>query len=709
MIGERPTGDDKQALVSWLTKQISYYSNLYYNQAISEISDAEFDSLWSELKRLDPQNPQLEMVGSDSIPGSKKVTHLFPMRSLDKATTIKEIRHFVSETTVDGKQFVCQPKLDGSALSIEYRRGRLVRAATRGNGTRGEDVTANARRISNIPESINWDGDCHIRGEVIMPLSIFQEKYSSVAPNPRNLAAGCLRQKTKEAGKAKPEDLIFLAYDVKFPDLDSKHPDSPAPPNFNYDSDSNEWLSTNGIQIAGNTVVSADNTEELTQKISSITEYWTEKRDRIEWEIDGVVIKLDLLSKRKSLGMTAHHPRWALAWKFPPEEANTVLMDVDWQVGRTGTVTPVARVAPVTVSGVTVENVTLHNPGEVDRLKIAIGDKVKLVRRGDVIPKIVEVIGKATIGDIEGRIHSDGKQFNENLPKYSPITIPTICPRCNTGLIQDGAFIRCTNMNCPSRMERTILYWARSLELDGVGEKLVQQLCSEGLVKTLPDLYELKVSDISNLERMGIKSATNVITELESSKKMSLSKFLSALGIPGIGPELATSVATKVSSIENLLILVNKTNEDIEENNSAINLLIEIDGIGEKVASQILDGLAIRMDMVQRLQSHLEIYSELKPLSNGSLAGNTFCITGTLTRSRKEIALLIKSNGGKIVSSVSKNLSYLVAGESAGSKLENANRLEVEVISESQLNEMLEVEEVTDMSQEKSQKSLMDF
>ena len=709
MIGERPTGDDKQALVSWLTKQISYYSNLYYNQAISEISDAEFDSLWSELKRLDPQNPQLEMVGSDSIPGSKKVTHLFPMRSLDKATTIKEIRHFVSETTVDGKQFVCQPKLDGSALSIEYRRGRLVRAATRGNGTRGEDVTANARRISNIPESINWDGDCHIRGEVIMPLSIFQEKYSSVAPNPRNLAAGCLRQKTKEAGKAKPEDLIFLAYDVKFPDLDSKHPDSPAPPNFNYDSDSNEWLSTNGIQIAGNTVVSADNTEELTQKISSITEYWTEKRDRIEWEIDGVVIKLDLLSKRKSLGMTAHHPRWALAWKFPPEEANTVLMDVDWQVGRTGTVTPVARVAPVTVSGVTVENVTLHNPGEVDRLKIAIGDKVKLVRRGDVIPKIVEVIGKATIGDIEGRIHSDGKQFNENLPKYSQIIIPTICPRCNTVLIQDGAFIRCTNMNCPSRMERTILYWARSLELDGVGEKLVQQLCSEGLVKTLPDLYELKVSDISNLERMGIKSATNVITELESSKKMSLSKFLSALGIPGIGPELATSVATKVSSIENLLILVNKTNEDIEENNSAINLLIEIDGIGEKVASQILDGLAIRMDMVQRLQSHLEIYSELKPLSNGSLAGNTFCITGTLTRSRKEIALLIKSNGGKIVSSVSKNLSYLVAGESAGSKLENANRLEVEVISESQLNEMLEVEEVTDMSQEKSQKSLMDF
>ena len=407
--------------------------------------------------------------------------------------------------------------------------------------------------------------------------------------------------------------------------------------------------------------------------------------------------------------MTAHHPRWALAWKFPPEEANTVLMDVDWQVGRTGTVTPVARVAPVTVSGVTVENVTLHNSGEVDRLKIAIGDKVKLVRRGDVIPKIVEVIGKATFADIEGRTHSDGAKFNENLPKYSQIIIPTSCPRCETDLIQDGAFIRCTNMNCPSRLERTILYWARSLELDGVGEKLVQQLCSDGLVKNLPDLYELKVSDISNLERMGLKSATNVIGELESSKKMSLSRFLSALGIPGIGPEIATSVATKVSSIENLLTLANKRNEDFEETNSAINLLIEIDGIGEKVANQILDGLAIRMDTVQRLQSHLEIYSELKPVSNGSLTGNTFCITGTLTRSRKEIALLIKSNGGKIVSSVSKNLSYLIAGESAGSKLQNANRLGVEVINENQLNEMLEVGEVTNLSKENSQKSLMDF
>ena len=709
MVDERPSGDDKRALVSWLVKQISYHSDLYYNQAAPEISDTEFDSLWSELKRLDPHNPQLEMVGSDSIPGSEKVIHLFPMRSLDKATTVKEIHHFVSETTANGRQFVCQPKLDGSALSIEYRRGRLVRAATRGNGTRGEDVTANARRISNVPESINWEGDCHIRGEVIMPLSTFYEKYSSIAPNPRNLAAGCLRQKTKDSGKAKPEDLIFLAYDVKFPDPDSSHPDSPTPPVFIFDSDSNDWLSTIGIQIAGNTVITEEDSTKVTEKISSITEYWTEKRGSIEWEIDGVVIKLDLISKRESLGMTAHHPRWALAWKFPPEEAHTVLMDVDWQVGRTGTITPVARVAPVTVSGVTVENVTLHNPGEVDRLQIAIGDKVKIVRRGDVIPKIVEVIGKAAKTDIEGRTHSDGSKFDEELPDYSQIIIPTLCPRCDTNLIQDGAFLRCTNMNCPSRLERTILYWARSLEMDGIGEKLAQQLCSEGLVKSLPDLYNLEISDISNLERMGLKSATNVIKELESSKRISLNMFLSALGIPGIGPELATSVANQVTSIENLLYLVNQRNENIDQNNSAVTQLIEIDGIGVKVANQILDGLTIRMDTVKKLQTHLDIYSESKPLSNGSLSGNTFCITGTLTRSRKEIALLIKSNGGKVVSSVSKNLNYLLAGDSAGSKLENAISLGVQVISESQLNEMLEIEMPAANVEENTQKSLMDF
>ena len=717
MVNERPTGKGKQELVSWLVEQISYHSDLYYNKAEPIISDAQFDSLWSELKDLDPLNPQLDRVGSDSIPGSKKVDHLFPMRSLDKATGIDEIRHFVSETTSQGRQFVCQPKLDGSALSLEYRRGRLVRAATRGNGSRGEDVTANARRISNVPESISWKGDCHIRGEVIMPLMVFREKYSSIAPNPRNLAAGCLRQKTLQSGKASAEDLKFLAYDVKFPDNSNRHPDSPTPPKFIFDSESNDWLSEIGIEIAGNTVALAEDEDLTTQKIISITEYWTNQRKDAEWEIDGVVIKLDLLSKRELLGMTAHHPRWALAWKFPPEEATTVLMNVDWQVGRTGTVTPVARVAPVAVSGVTVENVTLHNAGEMSRLMISIGDKVRIVRRGDVIPKIIEVIDRAKPSDLENRTHSNGDIFNEELPLHSSILIPSSCPRCSTKLIEEGAFIRCTNLNCPSRLERTILYWCRALELDGIGEKLAEQLCTQGLVKSLPDLYTLNIEKVSGLERMALKSATNVIKQLESSKDLSLGKFLSALGLPGIGPEIAISVASKVKTIENLLELVSLRNEEpgrdnegvLYRHNRAVRELTEIDGVGETVARQILDGLALRIDSVLELSRQLHISPELKSKSVGHLNGSTFCITGTLTIPRKEIMLLIKSNGGKVVTSVSKNLTYLISGESSGSKLESAKNLGVTIITEDELVKLLEIEKSIQDTSINTQKSLMDF
>ncbi len=717
MVNDRPTGKGKQELVSWLVEQISYHSDLYYNKAEPIISDAQFDSLWSELKNLDPLNPQLDRVGSDSIPGSKKVDHLFPMRSLDKATGIDEIRHFVSETTSQGRQFVCQPKLDGSALSLEYRRGRLVRAATRGNGSRGEDVTANARRISNVPESISWKGDCHIRGEVIMPLMVFREKYSSIAPNPRNLAAGCLRQKTLQSGKASAEDLKFLAYDVKFPDNSDRHPDSPTPPKFIFDSESNDWLSEIGIEIAGNTVALAEDDDLTTQKIISITEYWTNQRKDAEWEIDGVVIKLDLLSKRELLGMTAHHPRWALAWKFPPEEATTVLMNVDWQVGRTGTVTPVARVAPVAVSGVTVENVTLHNAGEMSRLMISIGDKVRIVRRGDVIPKIIEVIDRAKPSDLENRTHSNGDIFNEALPLHSSILIPSSCPRCSTKLIEEGAFIRCTNLNCPSRLERTILYWCRALELDGIGEKLAEQLCTQGLVKSLPDLYTLNIEKVSGLERMALKSATNVIKQLESSKDLSLGKFLSALGLPGIGPEIAISVASKVKTIENLLELVSLRNEEpgrdnegvLYRHNRAVRELTEIDGVGETVARQILDGLALRIDSVLELSRQLHISPELKSKSVGHLNGSTFCITGTLTIPRKEIMLLIKSNGGKVVTSVSKNLTYLISGESSGSKLESAKNLGVTIITEDELVKLLEKEKSFQDTSINTQKSLMDF
>ena len=667
-----------------LADLLSYHSIKYYNEASPEISDSEFDSLRDELESLDPNHPQLSRVGADPPPGSVKIVHEFPMRSLDKANTEEQVLHFVSQTTAKGRRFVCQPKLDGSALSLEYRRGRLVRAATRGNGTRGEDVTANVRRIPNVPDKLAWDGDCHIRGEVVMPLDIFEQKYSDIAPNPRNLAAGSLRQKSIDAGKGRAEDLAFFAYGVEFPSGDSKHPDSPNHPEFKYDSEAISWLSSMGIQVAGNEIVSGSEDHDTSNKIIEITKRWTESRYSEPWEIDGVVIKLDRLDKRDLLGMTAHHPRWALAWKFPPQEAISVLMGVDWQTGRTGNVTPVSRIAPVIVSGVTVENTTLHNKGEVERLGMSIGDKVRVVRRGDVIPKIIEVMGRATQDDLEGRTHSDGSPFNQELPEASEIIVPSKCPRCETTLVVDGAFLKCNNLDCPSRLERTILYWCRKLELDGIGEKLAEQLCSSGLVSSLADLYRLdeRKRELLSLDRMAEKSANNILKELENSKSMTLSTFISALGLPRIGPEIATLICSEVETLDELIDMLSHREEAVER-------LVKIDRIGEVVANLLLDGISNRKESIIDLHSKIVIVEESKVVSRGMLNGETFCITGTLSRPRKEIALSIKAQGGKVVSSVSGNLDFLVSGDSSGSKMEKATRLGVKIIGEDELDELL--------------------
>ena len=667
-----------------LANLLSYHSNKYYNESSPEISDSVFDALRDELESLDPNHPQLSRVGADPPPGSVKIEHEFPMRSLDKANTEEQVFHFVSQTTAKGRRFVCQPKLDGSALSLEYRRGRLVRAATRGNGTRGEDITANVRRIPNIPDKLTWDGDCHIRGEVVMPLDIFEQKYSDIAPNPRNLAAGSLRQKSIDAGKGRAEDLAFFAYGVEFPSGDSKHPDSPNHPEFKYDSEAISWLSSMEIEVAGNEIVSGSEDYDTSNKIIEITKRWTESRYSEPWEIDGVVIKLDRLDKRELLGMTAHHPRWALAWKFPPQEAISVLMEVNWQTGRTGNVTPVSRIAPVIVSGVTVENTTLHNKGEVERLGMSIGDKVRVVRRGDVIPKIIEVLGRATVDDLEGRTYSDGSPFNQELPEASGITIPTKCPRCETVLVVDGAFLKCNNLDCPARLERTILYWCRKLELDGIGEKLAKQLCSSGLVSSLADLYRLdeRKGELLSLDRMAEKSANNIIKQLNNSKSMTLSTFISALGLPRIGPEIATLICSEVETLDELIAMLSDREEAVER-------LVKIERIGEVVANLLLDGISNRKESILDLHSKIVIVEDNKLVSQGTLNGETFCITGTLSRPRKEIALSIKAQGGKVVSSVSGNLDFLISGDSSGSKMEKATRMGVKIINEDELYELL--------------------
>ena len=695
-----PSPTDEPARIEWLAEQIAHHSHLYYNLAESEISDTAFDRLWDELNSLSNDHPQLHRVGADIDPGSVKVEHMFPMRSLDKATADEEINHFVNETALGATRFLSQPKLDGSALSLEYRKGRLVRAATRGSGERGEDVTRNARKVGNVPERLNVEVDVHVRGEVVMQRDIFDSKYSDISPNPRNLAAGALRQKRAE-GKAKPSDLVFQAYDAKFPALNDRHPDATEPPNTEFDSEILDWLSeVAGICPAPWKTHQAETPSDVVQLMNQTTEHWTGIRGQHPFEIDGVVFKVDSLTTRQLLGMTAHHPRWALAWKFPPEEATSVLLEVNWQTGRTGAVTPVARIAPQTVGGVTVEHTTLHNVGEVKRLGLQLGDKVLIVRRGDVIPKIESGLGPAKPEDLANRYHADGTPFDENLPLDRTIAIPSHCPACEGELETEGAFLRCTDLMCDARTSRSILYWCRALEMDGIGEKLVEQLLEQGHIKNIPDLFRLQQAELENMERMGEKSALNVLSELSKVKELQLGKFLHALGLPGIGPELATSVAQHCGDFPSLLQWVEDAFATIDDEsfgplndekdkpfseNQAIRSLCNVEGIGSKVALQVRDGLSKRKEMLLDLATLVTILDEPKAASGGPLDGMTFCLTGALQKPRKEVQLAIKAAGGKTVGSVSSQLSVLLAGEKAGTKLAKAQSLGVQVWSEQQL------------------------
>ena len=674
--------------IKFLAEAVSYHRELYYNHSAPEISDAEFDALWDELKSLDPENSVLHQVGPEPLPGTVKVEHKFPMLSLDKGTTGGDITHFVTQSTAGGKRYLAQPKLDGSALSLEYVAGNLHRAATRGSGERGEDVTLNAKLISNIPSRLKIPIDCHVRGEVVMPLKIFEEKYKHVSPNPRNLCSGALRQKHGD-GKAEASDLVFCAYDVKFLN------DSPQAV---YDSELLSFLQNSiGIEPAPWQIFESDSPQ---TEMIQYTEEWSAKRSDYDFEIDGIVFKVDSLSQRERLGFTAHHPRWALAWKFPPEEATSVLLHVDWQIGRTGNITPVARIAPQTVGGVTVENTTLHNPGEVERLGVKIGDKVLIVRRGDVIPKIESSLGPAAITDLENRFHADGTQFTGKLPPSSKITAPSICPACPANLVVEGAFLKCLDLMCGSRTSRSIIYWCRALEMDGIGEKLVEQLLDSNLIEDIADLYKLEKYQLLQLERMAEKSANNVLTEIDRTKSMNLSKFLHALGLPGIGPELASLVAQQTKSFEGLMKWVDDAKaEPGDQNfgpindskgkpfkqNSALRLMCENEGIGSKVALQVRNGLDSRKELLIKLSQYLSLSDEPEMTSRGSLSDMTFCITGSLSNPRKEIQLMIKAAGGKVVGSVSSNLDVLVVGENAGSKLAKANSLGVKVWNEEEL------------------------
>jgi DNA ligase (NAD+) len=521
--------------------------------------------------------------------------------------------------------------------------------------------------------------------------------------------------------------LVFQAYDAKLPLGKDRHPDSESAPSMENDTDLLVWLEeVLGILPAPWEVHEGESPALTASLMDEATRSWTQERSGYAYEIDGVVFKLDHLAQRERLGMTAHHPRWALAWKFPPEEAFSVLLDVEWQTGRTGNITPVARIAPQRVGGVTVENTTLHNVGEVNRLGINIGDKVLIVRRGDVIPKIEQALGPASPGDIDGRFHASGEPFSGQIPVHNSIPIPNACPACDGQVELEGAFLKCVNLFCVARTSRSVLYWCRALELDGVGEKLVEQMLDAQLIASCADLYRLTLDGLLELERMGEKSANNVLAEVDKSRTMSLGKFLHALGLPGIGPELATSLASVLGGAPGLLQWLEAAHASVGDaaygpetgengkphaHNQAIRTMLEIDGVGEIVALQFRDGLALRLSLVEDLIGLLTIEQEEVKTTSGPFVGMTFCVTGTLSLPRKEIQQTIVDAGGKIVGSVSAKLSVLVAGEKAGSKLTKAANAGVDVWSEDDLNERLSsaVDSIDEPRQNEGQSSLSDF
>ncbi|MEC8625695.1 MAG: helix-hairpin-helix domain-containing protein, partial [Candidatus Thermoplasmatota archaeon] len=380
------------------------------------------------------------------------------------------------------------------------------------------------------------------------------------------------------------------------------------------------------------------------------------------------------------------------------------LLAVDWQTGRTGAVTPVARIAPQVVAGVTVENTTLHNAGEVERLNLRLGDKVRIVRRGDVIPKIEAGLGRASEQDLEGRSHADGRAFEGQLPASAPIPSPSDCPSCGAVLRLDGAFLRCDDLMCDARTTRAVLYWCRALEMDGIGEKLVDQLLEHGLVAGLEDLYALSTERLMSLERMGATSAGNVMAQIDASRRMPLGRFLHALGLPGIGPELATAMAQHFGSADAVLPWVERAMavpgeaafgpaEDERgkayDQPKAIRDMCTMDGVGTVVAQAFRDGVSRRRTTVEALLSALDVTDASRPVSGGVLEGRSFCLTGTLTMPRKQAQEAIKAAGGRVVGSVSKALDVLVAGASAGSKLTKAEALGIEVWDEARLEQEL--------------------
>lgn len=647
-----------------LTKQLEYHNNLYYNMDEPEISDFEYDKMLRELENLEEQFPTLKSplsptnrVGGNAGEKFSPVTHTVVMESLHDSFSHDELRDFdrkVREVS-SNVQYVVEPKFDGLSVSCEYENGVFVRGSTRGDGTTGEDVTDNLMTIKSLPKRIaNAPEYLEVRGEVYMSFESFneltkrqEENEEKTFKNPRNAAAGSLRQKNaKITAQRKLDIYVFNIQQVRGAELTTH-------------SQSLNYLTELGFPTAFYNVY--DNIDDVISEIEQIGDM----RGSFDYAIDGAVVKVNSFETRSLLGSTAKYPKWAEAYKYPPEEKPTKLLNIEINVGRTGVLTPVGNFEPVLLAGTTVSRATLHNKDFIEEKGICVGDTVIIRKAGEIIPEVLSV-----------------KEHSENAV---PFEFPTLCPSCGSPVSQDEgeAAIRCTNTDCPAQLMRHLIHFVGrdAMDIDGLGPAVLEQLVNEGLVKSPADLYRLKIDDVSNLERMAEKSANNLISAVEKSKENELYRLVFALGIRNIGLKAAKLLCENFPTIDDIM---NAKAADFEM----------IDGFGKVMALSIENYFALdgTKELIADLKSlGLKMKSTAPKSSGGIFSGKTFVLTGTLpTMKRSEASKIIEENGGKTSSSVSKKTSYVLAGEEAGSKLTKAQSLGITIITEDEFKAMLE-------------------
>jgi len=671
--------DTPQAQIEQLRESLRRHDYLYYALDQPEISDAEYDAMMRRLQALEKEHPELatddsptQRIGAPPREGFQRAAHSSPMMSLGNAFSDEELRDFDRRACelagVESLEYVGELKLDGVSMAVRFAGGSLELALTRGDGSEGELITENARTIRSLPlhidpkrlAEVGAPGDFEVRGEVVMPRKAFELLNSSqleaggkTFANPRNAAAGSLRMLDSKVTASRR--LEFFAYSLLVdgaPPLDS------------------HWAVLEALRKLGFRVnphrAQLDGIEEAVQYAHS----WLEKRQSLPYEIDGLVVKVDSIPLQRRLGFTARAPRWAIAVKLVAQQVETVVNDIEVQVGRTGAITPRAVFEPVQVGGVTVTYATLHNEDEIERLGLQIHDRVLIERSGDVIPKVIRVV--------------------EQAPNRKPFEIPTHCPVCATELVREEgeAIRRCVNINCPARLKESIQHFAsrRAMNIDGVGEALVEQLVDAGLVNSVADLYTLTVEQIGGLERMAEKSATNVVEAIEGSKKVPLARLLFGLGIRFVGERTAQLLAEHFHSIDAIAAADREQLEEVEE-------------VGPRISEAIVDFFQAdrNKELIEQLQrAGLQLEQERSARSGGPLEGKTFVLTGALPNlTRDEAGEKIRAAGGKVTGSVSAKTDYVVAGDKAGSKLKKAQKLEIAILGEEELLALLGAEQRT--------------